>query len=65
MADRGTEEIRREIAAERARLEDSRGELLAELRSLVPVVAIGLVAVGAIAARRGVRGGIAMIRSLS
>lgn len=65
MADRGAEEIRREIAVERRRLEDSRAALLAELRSVVPVVAIGLVAVGVIAARKGLRGGIAMIRSLS
>ncbi len=56
MADRGAEEIRREIAAERGRLEDSRAALLAELRSFVPVVALGLVAVGVIAARKGVRG---------
>jgi hypothetical protein len=36
MADRGAEEIRREIAVERRRLEDSRAALLAELRSFVP-----------------------------
>ena len=65
MADRGADEIRREIAVGRGRLEDSRAALLAELRSFVPVVALGLVAVGVIAARKGVRGGIAMIRSLS
>jgi hypothetical protein len=65
MADRGAEEIRREIAVERRRLEDSRAALLAELRSFVPVVALGLVAVGVIAARKGVRGGIAVIRGLS
>jgi hypothetical protein len=53
-----------QVAVERGRLEDSRAALLAELRSFVPVVALGLVAVGVIAARKGVRGGIAMIRSL-
>ena len=65
MAERGAEEIRQEIAVERGRLEDSRAALWAELRSVVPVIALGLVAVGVIAARKGVRGGVAMIRSLS
>ena len=65
MAERGPEEIRREIAAERARLDESRDALRAELRSFVPVIAVGLVALGVLTARRGFRGGIRMIQKLS
>ena len=65
MAERGPEEIRREIAVERGRLEESRDALLAELRSFVPVIAVGLVALGLVTARRGFRGGVRMIQKLS
>ena len=65
MAERGPEEIRREIAVERGRLEDSRDALRAELRSFVPVIAVGLVALGLVTARRGFLGGVRMIRKLS
>jgi hypothetical protein len=65
MPERVAEDIRRDIAAERQRLEESREALMAELRSFVPVVVVGLVALGAITARRGVRGGIRLIRTLS
>ena len=65
MAERGPEEIRREIAVERGRLEESRDALLAELRSFVPVIVVGLVALGVLTARRGLRGGIRMIQKLS
>jgi len=65
MAERRPEDIRREIAAERGRLEQSREALLAELRSFVPVIVVGLVALGVVTARRGIRGGIRMIRQLS
>lgn len=65
MPERGTAEIRREMAVERRHLDESREKLLAELRSLVPVVVICLVALGLIAARRGIRRGITTIRTLS
>lgn len=65
MAERGPEEIRREIAVERGRLEESRDALRAELRSFVPVIAVGLVALGLVTARRGFLGGLWMIRKLS
>ena len=39
--------------------------LLAELRSFVPVIAVGLVALGLFTARRGFRGGVRMIQKLS
>jgi len=65
VSERGPEEIRREIATERGRLEESREALLAELRSFVPVLAVGLVALGLVTARRGFRGGVRMIQKLS
>ena len=65
MAERGTDEIRREMAVERQRLDEAREELKAELRSLVPVAVAGLVVLGIITARVGIRAGIAMVRKLS
>jgi preprotein translocase subunit Sss1 len=65
MAERGTEEIRQEIAAERRRLDEARDGLRAELRSLVPVAVVGLVVVGIITARMGFRAGLGMVRKLS
>ena len=43
MPDRAVEEIRREIAAQRERLADDLDALNDELRSVVPVVLIGLI----------------------
>jgi hypothetical protein len=65
VAERGPEEIRREIAVERGRLEESRDALLAELRSFVPVIVAGLVALGVLTARRGFRTGVRRIQKLS
>jgi len=65
MAERSPEEIRREIVAERRRLEESREALLAEVRSFVPVVVVALVALGLITAGKGIRGGARMIQRLS
>ena len=65
MAERGTEEIRQEMARERERLEEARSALRAELRSLVPVAIAGLAVVGIITARVGFRSGIAAVRKLS
>jgi hypothetical protein len=44
MPDRSVEEIRREIAAQRQRLGDDLDALNDEVRSVVPVVLIGLIA---------------------
>ena len=49
---RGTEEIRREIAAERQRLDDDLKALRGEIRSLVPVVAAGLAVVALVTFRK-------------
>jgi hypothetical protein len=65
VAERGPDEIRREIAVERARLAESRDALQAELRSFVPVLAVGLVALGLLTARKGFRSGVRMIQKLS
>jgi hypothetical protein len=65
MAERGTDDIRQEIAVERQRLDEAREGLQAELRSLVPVAVAGLVILGIISARVGIRAGIAMVRKLS
>jgi hypothetical protein len=43
MPDRSVEEIRREIAAQRQRLGDELDALNDEVRSVVPVVLIGLI----------------------
>jgi hypothetical protein len=65
MAERGTDEIRQEMAVERQRLDDARTQLRAELRSLIPVAAVGLAVVGIITARMGFRAGLGMVRGLS
>jgi hypothetical protein len=65
MAERGADEIRQEMAAERRRLDEAREGLRAELRSLVPVAVAGLAVVGIITARVGFRAGIGMVRKLS
>jgi hypothetical protein len=65
MAERGTDQIRQEMASERQRLGEARDGLRAELRSLVPVAAVALAVVGVITARVGVRAGIGMVRRLS
>jgi hypothetical protein len=65
MAERGTDEIRQEMAVERQRLDEARDGLRVELRSLVPVAVVALVAVGIITARVGARAGIRTVRKLS
>lgn len=65
MAERGTAEIRQEMAVERRRLDEAREGLRAELRSFVPVAIVGIVVLGIISARVGIRAGIAMVRKLS
>jgi hypothetical protein len=65
MPERDATAIRQEMAAERARLNESREALKAELRSLVPILVLILVAVGFLTAKKGVRGGIRTVRRLS
>jgi hypothetical protein len=58
---RGAEEIRAEIAAERQRLDADLTALQAELRSLVPLVVAGLAVVALVTFRKSARAGLAMI----
>ena len=64
MPERGAEEIRKEISAERRRLDEDLDALSAEVRSLVPFLAAGLIALAVLAKGRGVRSGIKLIWKL-
>ena len=57
MSERGVEEIRNEIAAERQRLNDDLAGLRSELRSLAVFAAAGLVVVALVTWRAGRRKG--------
>jgi hypothetical protein len=58
---RGTQEVRKEIAAERQRLDDDLGALQSELRSLVPLVAGGLAIVALVTFRKSAGAGLRMM----
>jgi hypothetical protein len=58
---RGTDEIRKEIAAERQRLDADLDALRTELRSLVPLVAAGLALVAIVTFRKSATAGLRMI----
>ena len=58
---RGAEEIRAEIAAERQRLDADLTALQTELRSLVPLVAAGLAVVALVTFRKSATAGLRMI----
>ena len=58
---RGTQEIRKEIAAERQRLDDDLSALQGELRSLIPLVAGGLAIVALVTFRKSAGAGLRMM----
>lgn len=58
---RGTQEIRKEIAAERQRLDDDLSALQGELRSLIPLVAGGLAIVALVTFRKSAGAGVRMM----
>ena len=64
MPERGAEEIRQELASERQQLADDLDALRAEARSLVPVVLAGLVAIGLLSRRKGLRTGVKLLLKL-
>ncbi len=61
MPERGAEEIRTEIAAERQGLDSDLNQLQSELRSLVPFVIGGLAVVALVAFRKGAMKGARMV----
>lgn len=58
---RGTAEIRKEIAAERQRLDSDLNELKGEVRSLVPLAAAGLAVVALVTFRKSARSGLRLM----
>jgi len=64
MPERGTVEIRKEIAAERQGLDDDLTALQSELRSLVPFVVVGVTAVALVTFRKSARSGLKLIWKL-
>ena len=61
MPERSAEQIRMELADERRRLDDDLDALQAEVRSLVPYVVAGVVAVALLTGGKGLRTGIRLI----
>jgi hypothetical protein len=64
MSERNAEEIRKEIAAERQRLDDDLTALQSQVRSLGLLVAAGLVVVALVTWRTGSRKGVATVWKL-
>ena len=58
---RGTGDIRKEIAAERQRLDDDLNALKGEVRSLVPLAAAGLAVVALVTFRKSARTGLRLM----
>ena len=58
---RGTAEIRKEIAAERQRLDNDLNELKGDVRSLVPLAAAGLAVVALVTFRKSARSGLRLM----
>ena len=58
---RGTTEIRKEIAAERQRLDNDLNQLKGEVRSLVPLAAAGLAVVALVTFRKSARSGLRLM----
>ena len=61
MPERGTEDIRKEIAAERHALIDDVAALQTQIRSLALLLAAGLAVVALVTWRTGARKGVAML----
>ena len=64
MSERGPEEIRQDLAAERQLLADDLSALRADARTLVPVALAGLVAIGLLSRRKGLRTGVKLLWKL-
>ena len=64
MSERTAEQIRTEMAEERRRLDDDLDDLQAEVRSFVPFLIAGVVALALFTGGRGVRSGLRLIWKL-
>ena len=64
MPERTTEQIRKEIAAEREGLDHDLARLRSEARSLVPFVAAGVAVIGLVTFRKGTASGIRLLWKL-
>lgn len=64
MSERTAEEIRKEIVDERRRLDDDLDTLQAELRSFVPYLIAGVVAVALLTGGKGAKTGFRLIWKL-
>ncbi len=64
MSERTAEEIRKEITDERRRLDDELDTLQAELRSFVPFLIAGVVAVALLTGGKGIRIGARLVWKL-
>ena len=64
MSERNVEEVRREIAAERQRLDNDLTALQSEVRSLALLVGAGLAVVALVTWRKGARKGVATVGKL-
>jgi hypothetical protein len=64
MPERGTEEIRKEIAAERQALDSDLDQLQSEMRSLVPFVVGGVAVVALVTFRKGTMKGLRTVLRL-
>jgi Flp pilus assembly pilin Flp len=64
MSSRTAEQIRTEMAEERRRLDDEVGALHAESRSLVPILAVGVVALALVTGGKGLKTGLRVIWKL-
>jgi Flp pilus assembly pilin Flp len=64
MSSRTAEQIRTEMAEERRRLDDEVGALHAEIRSLVPILAVGVVALALVTGGKGLKTGLRVIWKL-
>ena len=64
MSERGAEQIRTEIADERRLLDEDLDKLQAELRSLVPYLIAGVVAVAVLTGGKGLKTGTKLIWKL-
>jgi len=65
MSERGVDQIRAEIAAERRGLDDDIDALKSELRSMIPFLVVGVVLIGLVTFRKGTISAIKLLARLA